>query len=285
MALDFHAAAVRFGQVGVLRFAALGSPEPADVDDLWDPAYWYTAGYTDTGSAFNYSIKQDVVDVAEELDVFARVTTGRDASVEVALAEVTYRNLQVAFNGGILEDEFSGTSFSFEPPDLGDEVPIMLGWDANKVTANNDMRFLFRQAKNGGSLGIDNRKGNVKRTLSMNFGLEKPLSGLKILKLWGASTLNPSTVSTPTLATLSPATGAQSAAVNVTLTGTGFEPLPVVTVSGTGVTVSSTTYVSATSITATFTQSGSATLGARSVTVTNADGGAVTKANAYTVTA
>jgi hypothetical protein len=91
--------------------------------------------------------------------------------------------------------------------------------------------------------------------------------------------------SDPSITSLSPNTGAQGAAVNTTITGTGFEASPTVTVSGTGVTVSAVNRVSATSITATFTMAGGATVANRSVTVTNADGGTDTKANAFNVTA
>jgi hypothetical protein len=189
MALDFHAAAVRFGRPGLLRVAAIGAPEPTTVTGPWDPDFWYPLGYTAEGSTFNYNISMDNVEVAEELDVFARVATGRDASVEVALAEMTKKNLILAFNGGVVEGD--GTAWSFEPPDLGNETRIMLGWDALRVTANNDLRFIFRQCIQGGSLGVENKKGAIKQTLSMNFMLEKPLSGLKVLKIFGPASLNP----------------------------------------------------------------------------------------------
>lgn len=186
--VDFHAAAVRFGKPGILRIAPLGTTEPTAVDSAW-PAGWVTLGYTDEGSAFNYEVSTDNVEVAEELDVLARVTTGRDASVEVALAEITKRNLTIAFNGGIITGD--DDDWSFEPPDLGNETRIMLGWDALAVTASNDLRIIFRQCLQGGSLGMENRKGATKSTISANFQLEKPASGAKLLKILGAGALNP----------------------------------------------------------------------------------------------
>jgi hypothetical protein len=198
--VNFHAAAVRFNKPGLLRVAALGTTEPTTYNDAW-PTGWYSLGYTDAGSTFNHNTSQDNVTVEEEIDVFARVTTGRDASVEVALAEMTYRNLLIAFNGGILADADTDTAWEFEPPDLGYEVPVMLGWDAladytttsPAHTGLNDLRFIFRQVKNSGSMNTQNRKGTQKQTISLTLGLEKPLSGAKVLKIMGADTLNPVT--------------------------------------------------------------------------------------------
>lgn len=185
---DFNAAAVRFGKPGKLFIAPLGTTEPTTTTAVW-PTGWVPLGYTSEGSAFNYEISTDNVDVAEELDVLARVTTGRDASVEFALAEVTKRNLSIAFNGGVIAGD--GLAWSFEPPDLGSETRVMLGWDANPTVANNDLRWIFRQCLQGGSVGLENRKGTTKQTITVNFQLEKPATGLKILKVLGAGTLNP----------------------------------------------------------------------------------------------
>jgi hypothetical protein len=185
---DFNAAAVRFGKPGKLRIAALGTAEPTTVNSAWG-AGWIPLGYTDEGSAFNYGISTDNVEVAEELDVLARVTTGRDASVEFALAEVTKRNLNIAFNGGIVLGD--GAAWSFEPPDLGMETRVMIGWDAYADPLVNDLRIIFRQCLQGGSLGLENRKGATKSTISASFQLEKPASGAKLLKIMGGASLNP----------------------------------------------------------------------------------------------
>jgi len=185
---DFNAAAVRFGKPGKLYIAPLGTTEPSTAVAVW-PAGWVPLGYTDEGSSFNYEISTDNVEVAEELDVLARVTTGRDASVEFALAEITYRNLTIAFNGGIISGD--GTAWSFEPPDLGNETRVMIGWDAMPTVVSNDLRVIFRQCLQGGSLGLENRKGATKSTISANFQLEKPASGSKLLKIMGGIALNP----------------------------------------------------------------------------------------------
>jgi len=79
-----------------------------------------------------------------------------------------------------------------------------------------------------------------------------------------------------TVTSASPATGAQGATnLNVTITGTNFiagAPLAAV-FSGTGITVNSTTYVDATHITANVAITAGATIGARTITVTNGDTG------------
>ena len=77
----------------------------------------------------------------------------------------------------------------------------------------------------------------------------------------------------PTLASVTPSSGDQGAAVAVTLTGTNFViGATTIAVSGSGVTVSGTSVSSGTSLTATFTIAAGATSGARTVTVTTTGG-------------
>lgn len=195
---NFNPAAVRFGRPGVLYVATVGTSEPDDVHSAPGTG-WYPMGYTDTGSQFSYSITIENVEVAEELDVFARVTTGRDASVEFALAEITKRNLHMVFNGGIVLGD--GTAWEFDPPEMGYETRIAIMWDAlnsygaTPSATTNDLRFIFRQCLQTGSLAIENRKGTTKQTLSATFGLEKPVVGsgdeTKVLRILGAGVLNP----------------------------------------------------------------------------------------------
>jgi|GEM_PF-764540 len=77
--------------------------------------------------------------------------------------------------------------------------------------------------------------------------------------------------STPTLTSISPNSGVQGAAVNVTLTGTGFVS-PLTVNSGTGISVSNVVVVSSTQATATLTIAASAATGARNVSVTTTAG-------------
>ncbi len=88
----------------------------------------------------------------------------------------------------------------------------------------------------------------------------------------------------PTVTSTSPSSRGQGAASQtITINGTGFINGASVAFSGTGITVNSTTYVSSTSLTATITISGSASTGARNVTVTNPDGGTGTGTSVFTV--
>jgi hypothetical protein len=76
----------------------------------------------------------------------------------------------------------------------------------------------------------------------------------------------------PTLTSIVPAAGGQCATVAVTLTGTNFVVGSTVAISGTGVTAQGVTVVNVTTITATFVFDATATLGARTVTVTTPGG-------------
>jgi hypothetical protein len=77
----------------------------------------------------------------------------------------------------------------------------------------------------------------------------------------------------PTLTSITPTTGARgSLLIPVTLTGTNLTGTSAIAVSGTGITVSGITVVSATTVSANFTISGTATLSARTVSVTTPGG-------------
>jgi len=90
----------------------------------------------------------------------------------------------------------------------------------------------------------------------------------------GTSNTVPFTVSTaaPTLTALTPNSGTQGSAVNVTLTGTNFVSGASISIVGSGVAASNVTLVSATQITATFTVAAGATPGADNVTVSTTGG-------------
>jgi hypothetical protein len=85
-------------------------------------------------------------------------------------------------------------------------------------------------------------------------------------------------------ASVTPPQGVQAATVPVTLTGTSFATGATLSLSGTGITVSNVVVSPPTQLTATLTIASGATLGARSVTITNPDGGTGTLATGFTVT-
>jgi hypothetical protein len=88
------------------------------------------------------------------------------------------------------------------------------------------------------------------------------------------------TSTTPTIASISPNSGAQGTVVNVTITGTNLAAATAVNVSGGGITVSNFVAVSATTTTVTFTIAPNAALSARNATVTTPAG----RTNAATFT-
>ncbi len=95
---------------------------------------------------------------------------------------------------------------------------------------------------------------------------------------------------TPTLTTVSPASGTQGNTVNATLTGTNFiVGATTVNVSGTGITVQNTSVSNATTLTVDFVLAADATVSARTVSVTTAGGTSGTQtftviSSAYTQT-
>jgi len=88
--------------------------------------------------------------------------------------------------------------------------------------------------------------------------------------------------SQPGLTAVAPSSRAQGSSSLVTITGSGFGPAPTVSF-GDGITVSDVAYVDAHTLTATVAVPLAAATGARSLTVTSADGLAATKSSALTV--
>lgn len=170
---------------GILYVGPLGTTEPTDLTTAWATvdADWTALGYTDEGSEFTYSLDTDDVEVAEEVDKVSTQTTGRASGVNFALAEITATNLQRAMNGGTVT---TGTGMvTFEPPDLGDEQRIMIGWESEDGTE----RWVYRQCFNKGDISMARRKGAAKATIPCEFDLEKPATGAKIFKAMMAAPL------------------------------------------------------------------------------------------------
>jgi hypothetical protein len=94
------------------------------------------------------------------------------------------------------------------------------------------------------------------------------------------------TIIPPTVTGISPASGAQGKSVSTYISGTGFKSGTGLSVSlGSGVTVDTLTYVSSTSLYAHLTIDASATLGKRSIVVTNPNGSTATGDSLFNVTA
>jgi hypothetical protein len=157
---------------GILYIAVLGTPEIPD-HDLTTPwasvsANWIPLGYTDEGSNLSYSVDSEKVEVAEELDPIAVALTSREVSVNFALAEITASNLKRALNGGAITTGVGAVTF--EPPDLGEEVRTMLGFESE----DGEERWIYRKCLQTGSMEMSRAKGAAKATMSCSFQLEKP---------------------------------------------------------------------------------------------------------------
>ena len=90
---------------------------------------------------------------------------------------------------------------------------------------------------------------------------------------------------TPTLTAVSPNSGQQSQSLTMTLTGTNFLQRRHIRGFGSGIIVNSCTFSSSSQLMANINISNTASIGTRSVTVTNPDGQSTTLANAFTVNA
>lgn len=170
MAAGGTASNVQLGP-GRLYVAPLGTSEPTSASAAL-PSAWRAVGYTEEGSAFSTSLSNEAVEVAEEVDPIQYVLSRRENTLAVAMAETTRRNLALALGTGANEAN-DGTTF--EPPDPGDEVAVMLVWDSDDdPTAGTNRRWLFRQAKPGGTIELARRKSPTKSVIATLFNLEKP---------------------------------------------------------------------------------------------------------------
>lgn len=166
---------------GVLRWAPLGTAEPtntitgtgatAKITGAW-PAAWKEIGYTEDGSEFSYEISTDPVEVAQVLEPLFYRTTGRSGSVSFEMSENTVLNLVLAFNGGTVTNPTPGATslWTYEPPDPGNEVRVMLGFESE----DRQERWVFRQVFQGGTVSVARRKGADKATVPVEFMIEKP---------------------------------------------------------------------------------------------------------------
>lgn len=171
--------------VGYVYVADLGTPEPTDLVTAWSAvsANWVLIGYTDQGSEFHYTISADPVDVAEELDPLSFQTTGRQANVQFAMAEVTATNLKRAMNAPN-SSITAGTGIAiFEPPDTGQEIRRMLAFESEDHTE----RWIFRQCFQAGDVAMQRRKGATNTTIATQYNLEKPATGLRLFRAIMAS--------------------------------------------------------------------------------------------------
>lgn len=175
-------AAVQVGP-GVLYVAPIGTTEPTTGSGSL-PSAWIGLGYTDQGSEFSFARTSENIEVAEELSPVRIIVTGEVDTVTFALAEMTAKNLAVAFNGGTISSPSAGF-VEFEPPALGAEERLMLLWQS----AANDERWLFRRVLQTGTLAIPRRKGSAKAVIPCTFTCEIPTNNDTNFIAWIAASL------------------------------------------------------------------------------------------------
>lgn len=189
--MAFNTGSIEIG-AGTLYAAPLGTTEPTAVTGAW-PSGWVPLGYTDSGNTWTYTPATSPVTVAEELLPVKNATTGVTATAAFSLAEATARNMILALNAGVgtpgsgtgLVSGTTGTngdgSIWVEPPVLGNEVRIMLGWDSLPEAATSGTnpfgRAIWRQCFQTGALTKTRQSGANKVLITCTFSLEKPFTG------------------------------------------------------------------------------------------------------------
>lgn len=163
---------------GILYYAPVSTAEPTHTPTsglfpttAWGGG-WLPLGSTDAGSQFSDSLNTDNIDVAESIYPQIIVGTDRTATWTVALAEWNKTNITKALNGGtVTTTGTTGTTLTqIDPPDVGQEVRIMVGWQSE----DNTVRFVGRQALQTGDVSAQFRKGATNATLAIVWHFEKP---------------------------------------------------------------------------------------------------------------
>jgi hypothetical protein len=166
---------------GILYWAALATAEPAHTvtasafpTTAWGGT-WAPLGSTDSGSQWSDSLDTDNITVAESVYAQMIVGTARSATWTVSLAEWNKTNIQRALNGGTVTSTGTTTTTltQIDPPDVGQEVRCMLGFQSE----DNTLRFVARQCLQTGDVSAGFRKGADNATLAIVWRFEKPSSG------------------------------------------------------------------------------------------------------------
>lgn len=173
---------------GVLRIATLGTALPTNTvaasvyTDPW-PVGWLEFGATTEGSEFSYSTSVEPVTVEEFFDPIRYETTERSGRIAFNLADWTLTNYRRALNGGVAAlTPTAGTgataSYDFEPPDPGEEVRCMIGWESTDGT----VRLILRQTIQGGEVTSAFRKAPNIAAIPCTFNMEVPVGAAKPFK-------------------------------------------------------------------------------------------------------
>ena len=168
---------------GYLFIAPLASTVPTNTvagsvfTDSWDAA-WISLGATEEGSTFAYSSTVEPITVAEFFDPISYRTTERSGSIAFNLADFTLSNYRRAINGGVAAlAATSGTGATtlgtLEPPEPGEEVRCMIGWESLDST----VRLVAYQTLQGGEISTAFQRAPSKALIPCTFQMEVPASG------------------------------------------------------------------------------------------------------------
>jgi hypothetical protein len=162
---------------GTLRWAPLGTAEPASLTGAW-PSGWTQVGYTLAGSEVRTNPTTTDLDVEEENETLGSPTTKMTREVMFNMAEVTLANLALSENSPGSSIVTTDPAFdSFEPPNVGEEVHFMLGWDSEDAKR----RRFWRECKQTGQMTETHKKGAL-AGFSATFRAFKPQTGAKSYK-------------------------------------------------------------------------------------------------------
>jgi hypothetical protein len=147
----------------------------------------FFTGNTDQGTTFTFTPTFQEITVEEEYWPIRQSPSGAKLELKFMLAEVTAQNLEISLNDGLGSSLLSGSngtngdgSIWVEPPTIGTEVRLMLGWDSLIEGAGSPtptgpfQRLIVRQAVQTGAVEMQHKKGNAKTMYACTFSGEKP---------------------------------------------------------------------------------------------------------------
>jgi hypothetical protein len=161
---------------GKIYYAPLGTAVPtftaaaSKLTGAWTS--WVAVGSTDEGLTYSESTDTEDIRVAESLYAVRTVTTGKSATVSLALSEISDLNWKVVSNGGTIVTTGTGATKmnTFVPPLAGSEVRLMLGYQS----VDDDEILIWYQVFNSG--GFETARGGFadKHVLPAEFSVELP---------------------------------------------------------------------------------------------------------------
>ena len=169
---------------GRLYYAPLGTSEPTSCSAAL-PSAWIAVGYTEDGSTIDVDITSEAIEVAEELDPVGYEQTRRTTKVSFQMAEPTVKRLALAMGAGASTTDTAGATFEF--PDAGSVVGVMLIWDSEDTPGATNRRWLFRKCTPSGTSSMANKKAPNKRLIPVTFDCAKPDASTKSVKVFANS--------------------------------------------------------------------------------------------------